>query len=108
MSIKKLANGKFCVDVRPAGSEGKRFRRRFDTRGEAVLYERHVLQHYHDKDWVDKPTERRSLRELLDCWWLYHGKIILTVRWGECVFLRSLVILKVLMLHAATNLLVRT
>ncbi|EFN9761963.1 tyrosine-type recombinase/integrase [Salmonella enterica] len=74
MSIKKLANGKFCVDVRPAGSEGKRFRRRFDTRGEAVLYERHVLQHYHDKDWVDKPTERRSLRELLDCWWLYHGK----------------------------------
>ncbi|MCZ5321305.1 hypothetical protein O5699_00480 [Escherichia coli] len=21
------------------------------------MYERHVLQHYHDKDWVDKPTE---------------------------------------------------
>ncbi|EOT6435044.1 site-specific integrase, partial [Escherichia coli] len=36
MSIKKLADGKYCVDVRPAGSEGRRFRRRFPTRGEAA------------------------------------------------------------------------
>ncbi len=74
MSIKKLADGKYGVDVRPAGSEGKRFRRRFDTRGEAVLYERHVLQHYHDKDWVEKPVERKPLSDLLELWWLYHGK----------------------------------
>lgn len=74
MTIKKLANGKFCVDVRPAGADGKRFRRRFDTRGEAILYERHVLQHYHEKEWVDKPMERRLLTELLELWWVYHGK----------------------------------
>lgn len=74
MSIKKLADGKFNVDVRPAGSDGKRFRRKFDTRGEAVRYERHVLQHYHDKEWADRPAERRALTELLDLWWVYHGK----------------------------------
>ncbi|TNL00384.1 integrase, partial [Kosakonia cowanii] len=74
MSIKKLADGRFNVDVRPAGTDGKRFRRKFDTRGEALLYERHILQHYHDKEWVDKPVERRSLAELLDLWWVYHGR----------------------------------
>ena len=74
MSIKKLADGKFNVDVRPAGSDGKRYRRKFETRGEAVLYERHILQHYHDKDWLDKPVERKNLNDLLDLWWLYYGK----------------------------------
>ncbi|EJX6531671.1 tyrosine-type recombinase/integrase [Escherichia coli] len=74
MSIKKLADGKYCVDVRPAGSEGRRFRRRFPTRGEAAMYERHVLTHYHDKDWVEKPIERKALSDLLELWWVYHGK----------------------------------
>ncbi|EGI3990134.1 TPA: tyrosine-type recombinase/integrase [Escherichia coli] len=74
MTIKKLVNGKFAVDVRPAGAEGKRFRRRFDTRGEAVAYERHVLMHYHNKEWVEKPIERKALSDLLELWWAYHGK----------------------------------
>ncbi|HDC2640153.1 TPA: tyrosine-type recombinase/integrase [Salmonella enterica] len=74
MSIKKLADGQFAVDVRPAGTDGKRFRRKFKTKSEAVLYERHVLQYHHDKDWIDKPVERRPLSDLLDLWWAYHGK----------------------------------
>lgn len=74
MSIKKLADGQFAVDVRPAGTDGKRFRRKFKTKSEAVLYERHVLQYHHDKDWIEKPVERRPLTDLLDLWWVYHGK----------------------------------
>ncbi|EDT8876245.1 tyrosine-type recombinase/integrase [Salmonella enterica subsp. enterica] len=74
MSIKKLADGQFAVDVRPAGTDGRRFRRKFKTKSEAVLYERHVLQYHHDKDWIDKPVERRPLADLLDLWWAYHGK----------------------------------
>ncbi|EIW2891737.1 tyrosine-type recombinase/integrase [Salmonella enterica] len=74
MSIKKLADGQFAVDVRPAGTDGKRYRRKFKTKNEAVLYERHVLQYHHDKGWIDKPVERRPLADLLDLWWVYHGK----------------------------------
>lgn len=60
MSIKKLADGQFAVDVRPAGTDGKRFRRKFKTKSEAVLYERHVLQYHHDKDWIDKPVGKAT------------------------------------------------
>ncbi|EAQ7979823.1 site-specific integrase [Salmonella enterica] len=73
MTIRKLDDGRWLVDVRPAGTDGKRFRRRFDTRGEAVAYERHVLMYYHDRAWVDKPPDRRALTELFDLWWKYHG-----------------------------------
>lgn len=74
MSIKKLDDGRWLVDIRPAGSDGKRFRRKFDSKGGAVLYERHLLQYCHNNDWIEKPPERRPLIELLDLWWKYHGK----------------------------------
>ncbi|HFW3112463.1 TPA: tyrosine-type recombinase/integrase [Salmonella enterica subsp. diarizonae serovar 61:r:-] len=74
MSIKKLDDGRWLVDVRPAGSDGKRFRRKFDSKGSAVIYERHLLQYCHNNDWIEKPPERRPLIELLDLWWKYHGK----------------------------------
>lgn len=74
MSIKKLDDGRYEVDTRPQGSEGKRIRRRFNTKGEAQIFERHILVNYHNKEWVEKPADRRKLTELLDLWWVYHGK----------------------------------
>ncbi len=74
MSIKKLDDGRYEVDVRPQGSEGKRIRRKFNTKGEAQIYERHVLVNYHNKEWIEKPADRRRLTDLLELWWLYHGK----------------------------------
>ncbi|MCQ4171373.1 phage integrase [Hafnia paralvei] len=74
MSIKKLDDGRYEVDVRPQGSEGKRIRRRFNTKGEAQIFERHILVNYHNKEWLDKPADRRKLTELLNLWWAYHGK----------------------------------
>ncbi|MFA9210173.1 MAG: tyrosine-type recombinase/integrase [Yersinia sp. (in: enterobacteria)] len=74
MSIKKLDDGRYEVDIRPQGSEGKRIRRRFNTKGEAQVFERHILVNYHDKDWLEKPADRRKLTELLGLWWVYHGQ----------------------------------
>lgn len=74
MSIKKLDDGRYEVDVRPNGRDGKRVRRKFDTKGEAQIFERHILVTYHNKEWLDKPTDRRRLTELLDLWWDYHGQ----------------------------------
>ncbi|NWA44221.1 integrase [Ewingella americana] len=74
MSIKKLDDGRYEVDVRPQGSEGKRIRRKFNTKGEAQIFERHILVNFHNKEWIEKPADKRKLTELLRLWWLYHGK----------------------------------
>ncbi|EMX8401566.1 tyrosine-type recombinase/integrase [Yersinia enterocolitica] len=74
MSIKKLDDGRYEVDVRPQGSDGKRIRRKFNTKGEAQIFERHTLVNFHNKEWLEKPADRRKLTELLESWWLYHGQ----------------------------------
>ncbi|HAO0321290.1 TPA: tyrosine-type recombinase/integrase [Escherichia coli] len=74
MSVKKLDDGRYKVDVRPQGADGKRIRRKFNTRGEAQIFERHVLVNFHNKSWIEKPADRRMLTELLGLWWVYHGK----------------------------------
>lgn len=73
MSIKKQG-GQYLVDVRPQGRDGKRYRRKFDTRYEASQYEKYILATAHNKEWVDKPADRRSLNELIDLWWKYEGQ----------------------------------
>ncbi|WP_429134244.1 phage integrase [Aeromonas hydrophila] len=74
MSIKKLDDGQYQVDVRPTGRNGKRIRRKFAKKHEATAFERYVLAHQHDKAWVDKPKDARALSELIQLWWLYHGQ----------------------------------
>lgn len=73
MSIKKEGK-KWLVDLRPQGRNGKRYRRQFDTKFEATQYEKHVLATAHDKEWLEKPADRRSLSELIELWWKYEGQ----------------------------------
>lgn len=74
MSIKKLDDGRFEVDVRPRGTSGRRIRRKFDRKAEAQAYERYVLTNFHDKDWLEKPADHRLLSDLIALWWGYHGR----------------------------------
>ncbi|HII3144449.1 TPA: phage integrase [Citrobacter braakii] len=74
MAIRKLDDGRYQVDIRPQGADGKRIRRIFGAKGEASIFERHILVNYHNKDWIEKPPDRRRLTELLDSWWICHGK----------------------------------
>jgi site-specific recombinase XerD len=80
MSIKKLDDGRYEVDVRPTGRYGKRIRRKFAKKHEATAFERYVLANQHDKAWIDKPKDARQLSELIQLWWLYHGQ---NTKWGE-------------------------
>lgn len=75
MTIKKLDDGRYEVDVRPQGADGKRIRRKFNTKGEASAFERHVLVNFHNKEWIEKPADRRKMTEILDRWWIYYGKV---------------------------------
>ncbi|ECJ2932031.1 tyrosine-type recombinase/integrase [Salmonella enterica subsp. enterica] len=74
MAIRKLDDGRWLVDIRPQGTDGKRIRRKFCKKAEASIFEHYILVNYHNKDWIEKPPDRRRLTELLEIWWIYHGK----------------------------------
>lgn len=78
MSIKKLDNGQYQVDVRPAGMKGKRYRKKFDRKTEATTYERFVITNFHDKDWCEKPSDKRSLSDLIELWFRLYGQSLKT------------------------------
>lgn len=78
MSIKKLDNGQYQVDVRPAGMKGKRYRKKFDRKTEAANYEKFVVTNFHDKDWCDRPDDKRSLSELIEIWYRLYGQTLKT------------------------------
>ncbi|WP_159739235.1 phage integrase [Vibrio atypicus] len=73
MSIQKQGD-KYLVDLRPQGRDGKRYRRKFDTKYEANQYEKHILATHHNKEWLERPADKRSLSELIDLWWKYEGQ----------------------------------
>lgn len=73
MAIKTLDGGRYKVDVRPRGRSGRRIQRIFQKKAEAVAFERHVMSHMHDKEWLEKPADQRRLSELLDPWWTLGG-----------------------------------
>lgn len=74
MSIKRLDDGRYEVDIRPRGREGRRIRRKFERKAEAVAFERYTLANANTKEWAGQRTDKRTLRELLDVWWKYHGQ----------------------------------
>lgn len=74
MSIKRLDDGRYEVDIRPRGREGRRIRRKFERKAEAVAFERYTLANANQKEWAGQRTDRRTLTELLDTWWKYHGQ----------------------------------
>lgn len=66
MSIKLLETDGWLVDVRPQGRTGKRIRKKFSTKAEAQQYERWAIATLNNKDWLDKPTDRRPLSVLIE------------------------------------------
>ncbi|NQS84042.1 phage integrase [Pantoea allii] len=76
MSIKKLDSGQYEVDVWPNGRNGKRIRRRFDKKQEAVLFERYVLANANSKEWLAASVDRRTMNDLLETWWEIHGQTL--------------------------------
>jgi len=74
MSLKKDGE-KWAVDIRPAGRNGPRFRKKFDKKSEAVAYEKHILATHHNKEWLGLPADKRHLSELIELWWIKSGRL---------------------------------
>ena len=75
MSIKSVPNG-YMVDVRPQGRYGKRYRKTFKTKAEALQYERWVVATKNANDWIEKPRDTRRLSKLIELWYSHHGQYL--------------------------------
>ncbi|MBU9848042.1 tyrosine-type recombinase/integrase [Rahnella ecdela] len=74
MSIKKLEDGRFEVDVRPRGRNGKRIRKKFDRKADAHAYERCIIAKYQNNDYLNRPADKRRLSEFIEIWWTLLGR----------------------------------
>ncbi|WP_279146016.1 phage integrase [Photobacterium carnosum] len=75
MTIKNITDG-YQVDVRPQGRAGKRIRKKFKTKAEAMQFEKWVIATQNSKGWIEKSRDRRKLTELIDLWFHYHGQTL--------------------------------
>ncbi|MFB1077585.1 phage integrase [Photobacterium damselae] len=73
MSIKSIPNG-YEVDCRPQGRYGKRYRKKFKTKAEATQFERWLLATKAQKNWLEKPKDKRRLNELIELWYIHKGQ----------------------------------
>ncbi|KAB7898025.1 tyrosine-type recombinase/integrase [Rouxiella sp. S1S-2] len=74
MSIKKLEDGRFEVDVRPRGRDGKRIRKKFDRKADAHSFEKSIIAKYQNKDYLSRPADKRRMSEFVELWWMLLGR----------------------------------
>lgn len=73
MTVNKLTNGKWQAQVFPNGRDGRRIRRQFATKGEALAFERHIKDQSQDKPWLGEKADKRRLVDLVHTWFNAHG-----------------------------------
>lgn len=74
MSVKKLDDGRYLLDIRPQGRKGKRVRKVFDKKSVAIATERYIMANAEKREYIQGCRDRRTLGDLLDLWWMYHGQ----------------------------------
>ncbi|MBL1697636.1 site-specific integrase, partial [Klebsiella pneumoniae] len=52
MTIRKQPNGKWLCECYPNGRDGKRVRKQFATKGEAVAFENFTMDEVNKKPWL--------------------------------------------------------
>ncbi|OEE40934.1 hypothetical protein A1QS_13805 [Vibrio ordalii FS-238] len=77
MSIRNLKDGHkkpWLCERYPQGRSGKRIRKRFATKGEALAFEKFTMAEVDEKPWLGDKVELRSLVYMIDLWQERHGQ----------------------------------
>ncbi|MDD8373714.1 hypothetical protein LAW41_04220 [Escherichia coli] len=74
MAVRKLTTGKWLCECYPAGRSGRRVRKQFATKGEALAFERHTMEETEAKPWLGESVDRRTLKDVVELWFKLHGK----------------------------------
>lgn len=69
MAVRKLPAGGWLCEIYPNGAGGKRTRKKFATKGEALAFEQHAVQ----LPWQEEKDDRRTLYDLVLAWYGAHG-----------------------------------
>lgn len=73
MTIQKVKSG-WQVDVKPGGRSGKRLRKTFEKKADALAWERWVrAQAQETPSWTPPKKDPRRLSDLIDLWHRHHG-----------------------------------
>lgn len=77
MTVRKLGDGQWVADFytvnRSNGKQGKRVRKRFSTKGEALAFENYTLQKFDEMPWLGTGLDKRTLQDLIHLWFERHG-----------------------------------
>lgn len=76
MTVRKLPSGKWLCECYPSGRDGRRVRKQFATKHEATAYEDYIMQQVDDKPWLGEKPDDRRLSDLINTWYLAHGKTL--------------------------------
>ena len=69
MTVRKNPDGGWICELYPNGAKGKRIRKKFATKGEALAFEQYTVQN----PWQEEKEDRRKLKEIVDEWYSAHG-----------------------------------
>ncbi len=74
MAVRKLTTGKWLCECYPAGRSGRRVRKQFATKGEALAFERHTMEETEAKPWLGESVDRRTLKDVVELWFKLHPR----------------------------------
>jgi hypothetical protein len=74
MAVRKDLSGQWLCESYPAGRKGRRVRQLFATKGEAVAFERYIIEQVNSKPWLGGKQDRRTLAEIAKLWFDLHEK----------------------------------
>ncbi|PSU57706.1 phage integrase [Photobacterium phosphoreum] len=77
-NLKDKSKNPWLCECYPQGREGKRIRKRFSTKGEAITFERFTMREIEEKPWLAQKTDNRRLLDILKLWWCLHGHSVKT------------------------------
>lgn len=80
MTVRKDKKGKWLFEKYLDG--GRRIRKTFGTKGEALAYENYIDEQAATKPWIAEKQDRRRMSELVNIWYQSHGQ---TLKDGERV-----------------------
>lgn len=73
MTITKVKTG-WQVNIQPGGRNGKRVKKTFPTKSEALAWERHVQAKVQvSPEWSPPKADHRQLSDLVELWYMHHG-----------------------------------
>ncbi|WP_392565169.1 tyrosine-type recombinase/integrase [Utexia brackfieldae] len=74
MTVRKQKSGKWLFEKYLDG--GRRIRKTFATKGEALAYENYLEEQSSEKPWLREKLDKRHLSELINIWYSLHGQTL--------------------------------